>query len=298
MAQPTSGNEFAPGEGCIGAGITSIIVKRGNKAIKRLMRYSIASDESPRRRGELEHLMEISAIQIRHEKTVYEHLGKHDDIITAWYDLQSEEPEITMPCMDHGSVQDYLLRQKPAEYLQMAWAKTLANAVAYCHKKNVLIADIGSRNCLLDTDFSLKLCDFGHSFIVDADIDITQANDYGVTVKTDIAQFGLVLYELCTGKVLNWGGQYAPHFAEKTVGDGTGSDPGVEEEWPELDSLPSTEGILFGEIIRKCWTKAYCRMEQIANDLAQLSSASTYVEPCDKGNKSTFGAMDGLGTIS
>ncbi|KAI0115679.1 kinase-like domain-containing protein [Nemania sp. FL0031] len=201
------------GDAYLGFGISAMVIRRGNQAVKRAIQYNV-SGLSPYRQDELEQLMEVAAITIQHEKQVYHHLGSHDNIITAWYDLESEDPVITMPCMKNGSVQDYLLRNKPAESLQINWAETLAKAVTYCHRRNVLVADIGSRNCLLDTDFSLKLCDFGEFCIIDADIDISRANSYGVTVRTDIAQFGIVLYEICTGNVLNHDGQRAPQFYE------------------------------------------------------------------------------------
>ncbi|KAI1127080.1 kinase-like domain-containing protein [Nemania abortiva] len=282
MAQSLTSSEVQPGDWYLGFGISGEVVQRGDLAIKRPMRYDV-SNLSPSRRNELEYFMESAASTIRDEKKIYHHLGRHNRIITAWYDLESEDPIITMPCMTNGSLQDYLLRNKPAEDLQTAWARAFAEAVAYCHKKNVLIADIGSRNCLLDADFSLKLCDFGISVIIDPDINIAEANYNGVTVRTDIAQFGVVLYEICTGEVLNHGGRRGPHFEEIISEDGcdsnseNGGDANLQSGWPEINNLPSTEGIRFGEIIRKCWTKTYWCIEQVVTDLAQLPSV--HLEP-------------------
>ena len=61
-----------------------------------------------------------------------------------------------------------------------------------------MVADIGTRNCLLADDSSLKLCDFGESTIIPPHLKMNEANDNGVSVRTDIAQFGSVVYKLST----------------------------------------------------------------------------------------------------
>jgi serine/threonine protein kinase len=145
----------------LGIGITGVVVQQGDKALKKLRRYDITK-VSPTRRDELEWLMETSRWRMRNEMQVYKHLGDHDGIIQATFndDIDAttpSEPVIVMPFMKNGDLQRYISRNEPDEHLQVRWVRSLATTLAFCHSKHVLVADIGSRNCLLADDLSLKL---------------------------------------------------------------------------------------------------------------------------------------------
>jgi len=302
MSQDLTPNSARPQGRFLGIGITGEVVQRGERALKMPRQYDTTNVTQARRR-ELEWLMEVSCRKMKTEMQVYEHLGHHEGIIAASYKLPIDdddeqfEPVISMPYMKNGTLQEYLSKKEPDENLQITWIRSLAAAVAFCHDRNVILADIGSRNCLLADDLSLRLCDFGDSTNIPPDLDIAEVNDNGASVKTDIAQFGLVVYEISTR--INLSDPRRPRFdfvedeiKDMNHGDESGGDEGDEGDegsdgcyegiaiagdtkcddkkpkWPRIEDLPRTEGIRFGAIIYKCWTRAYQHMNQVSRDLA------------------------------
>ena len=290
-----------PGERFLGIGVTGVVVQRGDKALKKPREYDTAN-ATPTRKHELEWLMEVSRRKMRTEMQVYRHLGDHDGIIKVFCELPIDNHDetlgnelIVMPYMKNGTLQEYLSAKEPDHLLQDRWTRTLAATVTFCHNKHVLIADIGSRNCLLADDLSLKLCDFGESTIVPLDLNMTEVNDNGVSVKTDIAQFGSLVYEIFTRINLSDPRRARLNFVEDEVKDtsqGAYDDSGGDSEdesraegyegtegasdvicnanksqWPRIEDLPSTENIRFGTIIQRSWTKSYRAMDQVIRDL-------------------------------
>lgn len=291
-----------PRERFLGIGLTGIVVQRGDKALKRPRTYD-TTNTTPTRKHELEWLMEVSRRKMKTEIQVYRHLGDNDGIIKVFYQLPIDLHDetlgnelIVMPYMKNGTLQGYLSAKEPDRLLQDRWTRSLAATVAFCHYKHVLIADIGSRNCLLADDLSLKLCDFGESTIVPLDLNMAEVNDNGVSVNTDIAQFGSLVYEISTRINLSDPRQPRFNFVEDEIKDTSqkayedsggesedeSSDEGYEgtegasdircdankSQWPRIEDLPSTENIRFGTIIQRCWTKGYSAMDQVIRDLS------------------------------
>lgn len=60
-------------------------------------------------------------------------------------------------------------------------ACTLAMFQGYIYDQHMLVADIGSRNFLLDSDLSLKFCDFSEASLLLLDLDMDLVDDYGYT---------------------------------------------------------------------------------------------------------------------
>jgi serine/threonine protein kinase len=290
-----------PGERFLGIGVTGIVVQRGDKALKKPREYD-TTKAAPTRKDELKWLMEVSRMKMRTEIQVYKHLGDHDGIIKVFHqlpidhddDVLRNEPVLVMPYMKNGTLQGYLSVKEPDHLLQDRWIRSLASTVAFCHNQHVLLADIGSRNCLLADDLSLKLCDFGESTIIPFDLNMTEVNDNGVSVKTDIAQFGSLVYEISTRINLSDPRQPRLHFVEdeiKNTSQGIYEDSEKESDdesdggyqgtegasdvgcttnkalWPQVQDLPSTEKIRFGTIIQRSWTKGYGAMDQLITDL-------------------------------
>ena len=292
-----------PGERFLGIGATGIVVQRGDKALKKPREYD-TTKATPTRKDELEWMTEVSRRKLRTEIEVYKHLGDHDGIIKVFHQLPIEygddvlrnEPVLIMPYMKNGTLQGYLSAKEPDHLLQDRWIRSLATTVAFCHNQHVLLADIGSRNCLLADDLSLKLCDFGESTIVPFNLNMTEVNDNGVSVKTDIAQFGSLVYEISTRINLSDPRQPRLHFVEDEIintSQGIYEDSEKESDdesngdckctegagdvecttnkslWPRVQDLPSTEKIRFGTIIRRSWAKGYSTMDKLITDLGR-----------------------------
>lgn len=62
------------------------------------------------------------------------------------------------------------------------------------------MADIASRNFVLDSDLSVKFCDFTESTMFPLDTCMETADDEGYSIHTDIGQLGSVMHEVVTGE--------------------------------------------------------------------------------------------------
>lgn len=259
--------------------MTGIVVQQGDKALKKLRRYTITEDMSATRRDKLEWLIETSRWKIENEMQVYQHLGDHDGIIRASFkdNFDPANPIIVMPFMKNGDLQRYISRNELDEHLQVQWIRSLATTLAFCHRKHVLVADISSRNCLLAKDLSLKLCDFGESSIIQPHLNMTEVNDDGVSIQTDIAQFGSVVYEIMTRINLSDPRRPRLHFVEDNKDDeeseGKSTVVGGDVKhnakgWPQAKELPSTENIRFGAIVQRCWLRDYNNIDEVSEDLS------------------------------
>lgn len=56
-------------------------------------------------------------------------------------------------------LQTHLSTTRPCEELQRQWFIEMAQALGYIHERCILVADVASRNLLLDGDLSVKICD-------------------------------------------------------------------------------------------------------------------------------------------
>lgn len=147
--------------------------------------------------------------------------------------------------MQNKSLEDHLFNRA---YPALSWEKRLqivlgaAHGLAYLHEElevQVIFRDLKASNVLLDEDFNPKLSDFGlaregptgeHTHVSTAVVGTYgyAAPDYietgHLTAKSDVWSFGVVLYEILTGrrslererprseqKLLDWVKQYPAH---------------------------------------------------------------------------------------
>lgn len=136
----------------------------------------------------------------------------------------------------------YLTRNKPSKALQLSWFREMARGLACIHDRCVIVADITSRNFLLDSDLSIKFCDFSESSIMPLKSDMDTTDYNWCSVQTDLEELGTVFYEVVTGQRCRFD-LYEGQQRELIV------------TWPRRDNLPSTENVWLGPIIEKCWTK-------------------------------------------
>ncbi len=201
---------------------------------------------------------------LENEKRVYQRLGHHDGVV-SWVNLS--EDGIEMAYMKKGPLSRYLQTETPPDRLVAQWIPALAKTISYAHSRNVIIGDIASRNVLLGDDMSVKLCDFTDSALMPPDSDMSQAEDNGASIKTDMFQFGSLAYEMLTRKPFKY-----DSFARGVENQGEsnrGGDWEPGDEWPPAECLPSTQHLVFGQIIFKCWTNGYQNMEEVCGAVEQ-----------------------------
>ena len=159
-------------------------------------------------------------------------------------------------------------------------AGTIANALAYAHRNNVVHRDIKPANILMGDDGSIKVADFGIARALDAghDAGLTQdgavmgtatyfspeqAKGEGLDPRSDLYSLGVVMYELLTGRP-PFSGESALATAYKQV----------NEMPPSIRSIAADVPMPLEAIVAKCVTKnadlRYENAEQLRDDLRRF----------------------------
>ena len=132
----------------------------------------------------------------------------------------------SMGYVDGQSLRDYLRNTSPAPREAADLARTVALAIDYAHKREVIHRDIKPANILLDENGTPKVTDFGLSKVTDGRDDLTgtgrllgtpsymspeqaSGNKSQLGPLTDVYALGATLYEMLAGRV--------PFEAETTV---------------------------------------------------------------------------------
>lgn len=248
-----------PEDQILGYGRTGLVVLRGETAVKLPIRW--------RRSSDVDVQLNIKALQ--HEQDIYQRLGKCDGVVPY---ISFSETTTQLALMKNGDLRTYLTRNRPSRSLQLLWFREMARALAQIHDRRVIVADIASRNFLLDSDLSIKFCDFTESTKMPLDTHMETANDNGYSIRTDIGQLGAVMYEVVTGERCEF-----DLFKDVPLEVGCAA-------WPRRETLPSTQGIWLGPVIEKCWTEgAFHNAHDLLKELESVSIENEPIhrlEPC------------------
>jgi serine/threonine protein kinase len=194
------------------------------------------------------------------EKEVYERLaapGRPATILT-YLGPSSDGRGILLEYAENGTVEDYLAKKRPPEELSLRWSRQAAEALYFCHSKQVLHGDIRCGNLLLDRHFNLKIGDFTGSSIdqsealsyYDTDHLLPQDN-FVISVKTEIFAFGSMLYQIVSGN--------RPYYYLESNKK--------EQKFRQQQFPDVTEYGFLGDIITKCWYLEYGTMADVLDRL-------------------------------
>jgi serine/threonine-protein kinase len=128
------------------------------------------------------------------------------------------EPYAVLEYAERGSLDHLLLNDGPLPVEQVViWGRQLAGALAYLHSRGVIHRDLKPANLLLTGDCDLKLADFGAATVVRRRrwlptfptppegtpeyLSPEQVTGEVGDARSDIYGWGIVMYEMLTGRV-------------------------------------------------------------------------------------------------
>lgn len=232
----------------IGLGRAGRVMRFGNIAVKTANIWTVPEDALETAIICTAQINETNIESLKHEGRVYRHLGHVQGVLKP---CQVSDAEIQMPYLRQGSLSGHLrtLGGSVDSIRQLQWLREAAHIIRRVHERRVLIADIGTRNFLLDEDLSLQMCDFTESVIVSDDEDMASfVSDDFVSVKFDIARFGSMMYEVTAGRRYEF--YVVPEIETDLEND---LESKTFKAWPTPEKFPTTINVFLGDIIRKCW---------------------------------------------
>lgn len=246
-----------PNSRVLGYGRTGVVISRDDTtAVKIPIRWGRDTDSD----------FEMNLVSLRHEQDIYQRIGRCSGVVPC---VGYSEMAIELEWMKNRGLRYYLAQCRPSRPHQLSWFREMARALAHIHGRRVLVADIASRNFLLDSDLSIKFCDFTESTKFPLDTSMDAVDDVGYTVQTDIGQLGAVMYEVVTGERCEF-----DRFKDMTLGEGRAA-------WPRREVLPSLQGVWLGQAIERCWTNG--AFHNAGELLAELEAISLDSEAMEQG---------------
>ncbi|BDD61161.1 hypothetical protein MAP00_006232 [Monascus purpureus] len=222
-----------PQEQVLGYGGSAVVLLQEGIAVKTPLRYLWSSDSD----------VEVNLDTVRREQDIYRRLQSDKDDrskgIVRCIGFSAESTQLAY--MANGDLRAYLQKHRPPHELQLAWFREMARTLCYIHDQRVLVADIAARNFLLDTDLSVKICDFTEASLLPLECNMETVDDNGYTTQIDVGLLGTVMYEVMTGTKCK-----VDLFEHNSPADG-------RAHWPERKCLPSTEGLWLDRIVEGCW---------------------------------------------
>ena len=144
-----------------------------------------------------------------------------------------DEPFLLTDFAERGNLNQVITDQNPGWRQRLNFAHDIALGMCYLHQRTpyILHRDLKSSNILVDKDYRAKLCDFGISKTVSEEADINTTTtcgticyvapevliEYRFGTASDVYSFGMVLWEILTGK-FPWYGVKLFHIFEQVRG--------------------------------------------------------------------------------
>ncbi|KAH8698348.1 kinase-like domain-containing protein [Talaromyces proteolyticus] len=191
------------------------------------------------------HLNWVNLESLKKEGAIYKRLGVHEGIIQC---LKIQDESIELAFANEGTLLTYIqTHSPPTKDFRFEWIRSLTDTFVYVHSRRVLVQDIDLQNILVH-DSSLKLVDFGQSFILPPNADMKHACVNETTTSMEILHLGCIFYSIAAWTKFKY--YYFDHW-----------------RWPLLEELPDTNDIICGDVIKKCWTAKYATIEEVAKDI-------------------------------
>jgi serine/threonine protein kinase len=105
---------------------------------------------------------------VQHEQGVYRRFSSFEreqiDGVVPCIELSTSSTQLVFT--ENGDLRTYLEKNKPPRPVQLAWFQQMTRALEQIPDKCVFVADIATRNFLLDSDLSIRLRDFSEASVL------------------------------------------------------------------------------------------------------------------------------------
>ncbi|KAF9887413.1 hypothetical protein FE257_010268 [Aspergillus nanangensis] len=187
----------------------------------------------------------VNLEDIQNEGNIYKRLGVHSGILRCFSVCDNS---IELAFANQGSLLHYMRETPiPGSQIRLDWILSLSDTFSYAHSQRVVVQDIDLQNIVVH-DGTLKLIDFGQSFLLPLDTDMDSFCVNETTLKMEILHLGCIFYSIATWTRFKY---YYFDYGR----------------FPLDGELPSTKGVLGNEIIDKCWNGEYASMDALAKDV-------------------------------
>jgi len=129
---------------------TSVVVRRGNKAVKILRRVGTTSMTEMQRLVE-DDSTDLNRRSIGNEMLVYKHPGHYHGIPK----VEIRDEGIEMAYWPNGTLKTYLQEHEVEWPQKPRWIQAAADTIHFIRTKGVIHGDISTMNFLIDCDLSL-----------------------------------------------------------------------------------------------------------------------------------------------
>ena len=254
----------------LGLGRTGLILKHGENALK-IARVEDTTDYSEDDRDNYEVLNEMNIDALCNEIKIYKRLGSHPGLLQVF---ELTKDSIEMAIATRGSLARYIKTQdEPTDNIKTSWTKSVLSTIGYVHERSVTVDDVALRNFMIDDQLNIKLIDFGLSTLHPLGTMMLNSR----ATHSDIFRVAFILYSLATWKIYDYDDHKDRNPSSLSSNRKSQDSAETEFNWPLVENLPSTEGCLYGDIIRKCWIGQYNTMDQLCNDIGRSSQPDSSV---------------------
>ncbi|OJD18390.1 serine/threonine protein kinase [Emergomyces pasteurianus Ep9510] len=189
---------------------------------------------------------------IMNERLIYERLGSHKGIISYLGVHDELTGAIRLAYAKEGDLECYIQsHDKPSETIRVTWIQLLVETFWYIYSQKVLHQDVKSNNILVENG-TLKVVDFANATIHALDAVLEEICAKDPLSRVDVLGLGCIIYSIAAWRVFSY--DYFEHDC-----------------WPEPEILPATSGLLYNNIINKCWIDSYDTIKSLYEDCNAFS---------------------------
>ena len=225
----------------------------------------------------------------------------HPNIVSVYDVSHFEDTEyIVMELIDGITLKEYLQRRSPLPWKEVTFfALQIAKALEHAHSRNIIHRDIKPQNMMLLRDGTLKVTDFGiaKNMVSQGTIGFgeaigsvhyvspEQAKGSLIDARADLYSFGVVMYEMLTGR-LPFEGDNPVSVAIQHI-NSMALPPS-----DFVDNIPTTLETITMKAMNPSLARRYASASDIIHDLECFRSDPHFTLPLDISQTHTVSAAD------